>query len=57
MIKNTFALLFCVALFTYGQEKYNTFSVGFSTGFLWGAPTHDHYHNYEASIRTGAFKM
>ena len=34
MIKNTFALLLCVALFTYGQEKYNTFSVGFSTGFL-----------------------
>ena len=34
MIKNIFALLFCVTLFTYAQEKYNTLSIGFATGIL-----------------------
>ena len=34
MTKNFFTLLFLISIFSYGQEKYNTLSVGFSTGML-----------------------
>ena len=34
MIKNCLTFLFCISVLSYGQENYNTFSVGFSTGML-----------------------